>query len=366
MRLIRALAFFAALAAVLVASAAALDIEPYPPPPPGLVGVPYSYQFTATGGWPPYKFTKQVGEFPPGLTLTDSGLISGTPTQSGEFSFWMDVGGQDTQHSQDLFTIKILEKLDVATASLPTATVGAPYSVKLAATITGTLKWSLSAGSLPGGLSFSPDGTISGAPTAAGAFTFTVLVRDEGNPRQGTKQFTLNVVTPLAASTGTVPAAEVGRPFRLELAATGGLAPLTWTTGSLPSGLVLDPASGVISGMPSIAGSSSLTLIVTDADGRTATTNVMIAVAAKLTLLTKRVAAGQVGESYKVALKTKGGIKPLRWKQIGGAVPGLRLDTRTGVLRGTAKRAGTYRLTIRVTDALGAMVTKKLTLVVRS
>ncbi len=56
------------------------------PIPDAEVGVPYNYQFQATGGELPYTWTLLSGSLPTGLTLTSAGLLSGTPTAAGSFS----------------------------------------------------------------------------------------------------------------------------------------------------------------------------------------------------------------------------------------------------------------------------------------
>ncbi len=55
--------------------------------PDATEGLPYSFQLTATGGCPPYHWRIAFGALPPGLVLSDSGLISGTPTVAGTYAF---------------------------------------------------------------------------------------------------------------------------------------------------------------------------------------------------------------------------------------------------------------------------------------
>lgn len=76
---------------------------------------------------------------------------------------------------------------------------------------------------------------------------------------------------PLTITTELLPEAAVGQAYYQPLTATGGVTPYTWTVyrGALPTGLVIDPYSGVIYGTPSVAGSYSFKVKVKDsASGR--------------------------------------------------------------------------------------------------
>ena len=82
------------------------------------------------------------------------------------------------------------------------------------------------------------------------------------------------VVSTTAADFGVV-----GNAYTSTLAATGGTAPLTWTPGSaLPTGLVFDPATGVVSGTPTVDGNATVVFTVTDSAGQTANGLVLFAI----------------------------------------------------------------------------------------
>src|ERR1700732_3665360 len=55
--------------------------------PPATTGVSYNATFTASGGTAPYRFTVASGQLPTGLVLSKTGVLSGTPSQTGTFSF---------------------------------------------------------------------------------------------------------------------------------------------------------------------------------------------------------------------------------------------------------------------------------------
>jgi hypothetical protein len=131
--------------------------------------------------------------------------------------------------------------------------------------------WSVPPGSLPGGLILNTStGSISGTPTSYGTFSFTVTVSDAETPAVTASQ-PLSITVkpaPLVITTTSLAAATGGKPYSATLAATGGVTPYTWSvsSGSLPPGLSLDSATGVISGTPDVAGTYSFKVTVTDSE----------------------------------------------------------------------------------------------------
>ena len=174
--------------------------------------------------------------------------------------------------------------LGVSTSTLPNGTVGTAYTQTLAATGgTPPYTWSVSAGTLPAGLTLNTTtGVISGTPSVASSSSFTVKVQDTLG---ATATQPLSIVVnpsaaPLTISTTTLSSGTVGTTYSQTLAATGGTAPYTWSvsTGTLPAGLTLNTTTGVISGTPSVAGSSSFTLKVTDASSASASQSITLTV----------------------------------------------------------------------------------------
>jgi Tol biopolymer transport system component len=98
------------------------------------------------------------------------------------------------------------------------------------------------------------------------------LVSCSGGGGSSTPAF---AVSTTAASYGVV-----DNPYTSALAATGGTAPFTWTVfgGVLPTGLTLNPGTGVVSGTLTAAGNFTATFIVTDSNGKTATGSVLFAI----------------------------------------------------------------------------------------
>jgi large repetitive protein len=381
MRVAQLAAAVAAIAAVLAAGAAAFGIDLENPPQPGVVGMPYKYVFLPKNGAPPFAFWLDAGELPPGLKIEPDGTMQGTPTTPGTFEFTVGASQCCGPDSQWGTSVKIRDRLAITTASLRSAIVGQPYSAPVSVIGNAGLgmAWKVSAGALPAGLTLGPSGTpgdttISGTPTAVGTATFTVKVGDTDGfmpDRSVTKPLTLAVVAPLAATASAAGAPGIiGKAFRATPAtATGGLAPHTWTVagGSAPPGLALEPATGALVGRPTAAGTFPLSLRVTDADGRTATADVAITVVQALDLLTTKLRTATVGDPYSATLRARGGLAPRSFAITGGKLPAaLKLNARTGVIRGVPKAAGTFRFRVTAKDALGQRSSERISLTVRA
>lgn len=354
--------------------------------PAGTVGQPYSKTFEGAGGCGPalpYQYTLIGGTLPPGLSLSFSGTISGTPSNAGSYSFWVNLSDQNPpsadwcrpSEAQREFTIVVnggaqaVPLSIVPTALAPSATtLDTPYSFQLSAQGGGTQTWSLVSGSLPSGLQLSSSGLISGTPTATGDFTFSVQVSD--GTRKASQTYSLTVVQRLKIAAVTVPGGEVSRAFKLQLAATGGKAGYKWSLAggtTLPAGLTLDGASGVIGGDPTVAGSFPVKVAVTDSLGFTDTVDVNLSFAPKLAITTLALRTAKVGRAFSARLAATGGVAPRAWSIVRGALPaGVHFSQRTGALSGKPRKAGKSTLVVQVTDALGAVSRVKLVLNVRA
>ncbi len=247
--------------------------------PAATSGVPYSATLASTGGVAPYSWSIPVGSLPAGLKLrAATGVISGTPTTGGNFTFVAEVTDSEataqSASASESITVGVAGLVVTTGSTLPTAISGVPYSVKLSAAggIT-PYQWSLASGSLPAGLKLAKStGVISGTTTAAGLDSFTVQVTDsEVPPVSATENVSLYVVTPMVVP-ANLPGASLSESYDTSLQPAGGLGPYSYaiTAGSLPPGLTLQP-DGEITGQPSADGTSSFTVSVTDSENPPAT-----------------------------------------------------------------------------------------------
>lgn len=333
--------------------------------PGATVGAAYTATLAASGGTPAYSWTTSSGALPPGLSLSTSGAISGTPTAAGSFTFVAQVAdaSPSIQTASLTFTIVVtgssVPPVSVTTGSVPDGAVGQAYSQTLTATGgTTPYTWLITAGALPPGLSLSASGTISGTPTAGGSFTFAVQVADASLSIQtASATFTIAVTSgpPLAVTTTSLPGGVVGSGYLQTLAATGGTTPYTWSiaAGALPAGLSLSPA-GVIFGTPTAAGTSTFTVQVTDSAATPVQATQQLSLTVQpttLVIVTNSLPNSRVGRSYLASITAGGGTPPYAFTVSGGTLPpGLTLAS-DGTLSGTPTVSAVYTFTVRATDS---------------
>ncbi|RDB64384.1 hypothetical protein C1878_00540 [Gordonibacter sp. 28C] len=159
--------------------------------PAGETGKPYRFSFASDDN--SASWSAETDALPDGLSLAPDGKLSGTPHDSGFYTFSVKATNEHGSTTQ-AFHLAVSGHPVITTSSLPDATTGLPYRQKLsAAGYPETFTWTLKPGStLPEGLSLSADGIISGTPHATGTATFTVQVANGFAP-DAAKEFSLKV-----------------------------------------------------------------------------------------------------------------------------------------------------------------------------
>ena len=250
--------------------------------PPGSIGQAYSQQLQTIGAIAPLTWSISAGTLPPGLNLNQTtGVISGTPiAPAGTSSFTVraqDAGGQSDTQALSI-VINLFNAPNITTTTLEGGTVGQSYNQTLRANGgIGALTWSVSAGSLPAGLTISPAGTISGVPTNVGPSNFAVTVIDTFN-QSDTQALSITVTPALEITTSSLPNAKEGEAYSATLQSSGGVPPVSWTvTPLLPDGLSLNhQTTGVITGTPApLTTRGTYTLTFTAQDSRTPTPQII-------------------------------------------------------------------------------------------
>jgi uncharacterized repeat protein (TIGR03803 family) len=209
-----------------------------------------------------------------GAMNTGTGVYSGTatitPAAQGTFTYGLTCGGSES--GTVTVTVGNADALQITSTALPTGSYNTAYTSTLSATGGVTpYTWSIVSGALPTGLSLNAQtGVISGTPTQAGAFGFSVKVTDSSaTPQTATASVSLTVNQAVVITTTSLPLGRVNEPYSATLQAMGGTPPYTWTNGggsSMGDDLSVS-TSGVISGTPPHAGPVSSDFIVTDSKG---------------------------------------------------------------------------------------------------
>lgn len=324
--------------------------------------VPYGSGVSRSGGKAPYTFSVISGTLPAGIVLSaTTGTLTGTPT--------------DTNYTNRSLTFRVTDALgatadasgSIGYRNFPSFTFSPvpamrtrPYSY----TLVPSNQWhsgsfSIASGSLPTGISFNGiTGEFSGTPTdtSHGPRTITLRFVDAaGNisDSEATLAYADNLVI-----SGTLPGGQQGVAYSSSaLSASGGHGGNVWSiaSGSLPSGLSLNSSTGEVAGTPTVSGTFSFTVRVTDSAGFTADSPQSISLAAGVSVSGSYTGSGTSGVSYSsTGVSASGGTPPYTWTVNSGSLPpGLSLDSSTGALTGTPTTAGSYSFTVRATDSVG-------------
>jgi hypothetical protein len=258
---------------------------------PAETGQPYSATLQAEGGSPPYAFqwnADQINKFG-GLSLDPvTGIVSGSPVgatgPSGEpLELVITVGDVVGASAIGRVAVRILPGPLVITSDLPDGRVEVGYLADLIAAGGGgfqTATWTVASGVLPPGLSISHSqlygARVSGIPTAAGNYQFTLQVSESG--LESTRDYTVVIADRLLSiATTTLPDARVGTAYSVFLVREGGTGPYQWevVSGTLPAGISLSTA-GELNGTPATAGDASFEVRVRDALGQDATASLAL------------------------------------------------------------------------------------------
>jgi hypothetical protein len=322
--------------------------------PNATAGVPYSQLLSTAGGYAPYRYSL-VGQLPLGLALTPDGLVAGTPLFVNTFSFEVGVtdsrGGQTSQACSVAVNPPAFDLTQVC--PLPAAVTGAPYNQ----TLPPGYVWSLS-GTLPAGLTLTPDGSISGTPMSAKISQFLLIATDpNGNPAG--QVCSLSVTRgPLAVTGCPLPDAAAGQSYQASLNAVGGSAPYTFTSASsLPPGITIWP-NGLVSGSSTAAGSYPFDVTVREAYGQTFTQACNLNVTPSVLHITTAcpLPDAQLGQSYSAQVQAAGGVAPYQFDFLGYLPNGLQ-SASDGTLSGTPTALGGDAFLVAVTDSQNKTVT---------
>ena len=327
--------------------------------PATTVGASYLASSSVSSGTAPFTWT--VANVPAGLTINGAtGLLSGTPTTAGTTPNVI-VTATDRNGAVANKTYSLLVNAApsiTAPATLPGWAVGAVYpSTTMTATGgTGSYTWTWTAPTLPPGLAMSTAGVISGTPTAAGTYGSIAVKITDGVGVSVTRTYSITITGALSITgPANLPNWDAGAAYPTTTpTAGGGSGGFVWSSNTLPAGLLINSATGAITGTPTTAGSyPAVVLKVVDSNGVTATRSYSMTVYSPLTYTGPGSLPNWVaGIAYPQQNATVSGGSGSNTWTASGLPAGLSLST-AGLLSGTPTSPGTFSATFSVSDGAG-------------
>ena len=334
----------------------------------GTAGTPYNQPIAGAPANGNYSFMQTGGSLPPGLTLQSNGLLTGTPTTAGSYSFDAKATGFGTCTTTQTLTLVIqCPTITLAPVSLPNAQVNTPYTQTITATPAGTTySFAVTTGLLPAGLTLNSNGSFSGAPTQSGVFNFRVTATGFGSCSDF-RDYVLIVDCPSATlAPASLPGGTIGAPYnQMVTASPAGTYSYTVTSGALPPGVMLNAATGAITGTPTQNGAFSFTITAASGGGGACAASHSYSVTIGCTTITlASLASATAGVNYNgsVAASPAGVYS---YSLTSGNLPaGLTLNSATGAISGLPTVTGMYNFTLKAQASTGCSGSQSYSLTV--
>lgn len=322
--------------------------------PPAVINASYDFRLTMNDS--PASVI-MAGEIPSGLTLDDTGRISGTPSEPGDYTLDITAANEAGESSAKVTLTVSSADMDIAPDSLSDAHYGRVYRAVMRLSGTGGGEWRIS-GKIPRGLSFD-SGILSGTPSETGKFPLTVT---GGNGAVFTRRdYTLSVRGDIPAiSTSVLKQGFTGMRYSFMLRASS-RNPVTWSCDVLPEGLSLDAVSGVISGVPAKDYDGRITVQASTVEGRASRRLSFSVKTLKPQIKTLAVPDGFKGEYYHADFISVGGAGTA-WS-LRGKIPAGLSFSKSGVLEGIPEEAGRFTLNISAENP-GGKASRKFSLTI--
>ena len=351
----------------------------------GNVGVFYTRSLVVTGGTGPYTWTiVPFNSVPPGLTLASDGTLSGTPTQTGQYTFLGLVSDSASHNRAFGFTLSIYPfggappVIQTQSSNFGTFSIGNVQAQLIASGGDGTFTWSVVGGSLPPGLSLRTDkpssfsasasAGIIGLATTPGTYNFTLRASSAGQTADVASTMRITAFT--LKDPSPLPDAFVGTAYTYTFTPLNNAGTVTFTpTSGVPAGMSLSSA-GVLSGNPTTP-QNNVNVSFTINDGTSTVSRGIALTISSIKISSSGPAAGALpnasqGNPYSTTVTATGGTGPYFW--LSGNLPsGLSIDGNSGVISGVPmSNPGKFQVNVSARDASNVFYNKTMSIVVTS
>ncbi|MCI9866919.1 putative Ig domain-containing protein [Rhizobium skierniewicense] len=303
------------------------------------VGANYRQTITTSGGTEPYSYGVS-GTLPATLSIDpQTGIIEGTPTTQGNFSFSVTVTDANQATASVAYTLNVKPQAPIANPVTAPVAANSSSNIITLNIMGGTATGVAVASQASHGTATASGTSITYTPTTgysgSDSFTYTAT-NDGGTSSPATVSITVTAPAPtftFSPAAGTLTPGTVGTSYTQTITASGGSGTYTYavTWGTLPKGFTFDPTTGLLSGTPTTAKNYSFTIAATDANNVTSTGTYNLAIAAAIPALT----ANPV--NVNVAANSSSNIITLNI--MGGTATGVAVASQAS--HGTATASGT-------------------------
>ena len=307
--------------------------------PEWTAGISYSQQLSCTGGTEPLIWSDKNAELDgTGLTLSEDGLLSGTPV-AGAVSFTALVTDHAGVADEEVCSCTINPAVTITTETLPEWTSGHDFLMMLTCDGgTGELEWEDKHSNLMGtGLVLRDDGQFWGIPDTTGTLIFTAAAHDALNSSDE-KELSITINPAISILTSSLPSWTVNQAYSRPLSASGGTGELEWSVkdnGLDGTGLSVS-TDGHVVGTPTVDGSLVFTVVATDETGADSEKQLSLTINPAVAVDNLLLGNWTAGHAYSHQMTCTGGTGSKAWSDKNSDLDGTGLTlSSAGLLTGT-------------------------------
>ncbi len=274
-----------------------------------------------------------------------------TASLAGTYTLRWTISNGNCSSTDDV-VVSLTDTITVNPATLPNGIIGTGYSQTVSATPAGPYNFAVTSGALPNGLALNAlTGAITGTPVSAATFNFRITATS--GTCSGFRDYTVTIsCSAITLTPATLPAGTAGVAYSQTIAPSpAGSYTFSLIAGVLPSGMTINPTTGVISGLAVVVGTYTFTIKADAGNGCSGTQNYSLQIncPAAITISPASLPNGTAGTAYSQIFSATPAGGNYSFALSGTLPPGLSLNSGTGVLSGTPTTNGAFNFSVTAT-----------------